>query len=128
MAEPKRYHQNIITIFCLIHNICIHLHLLMHYIIKSSNKAYIIESAVMKNRIIGTILFSISIIFLVSFSRCSKYTTRDIAMINKAFKTEDIVSLFALTPGDIQNNLAIYLDQAQKRINDIITISDNRRT
>src|SRR5690606_14416576 len=82
----------------------------------------------MKNRTTGLIFFSISIIFIASLSYCSKQKIRNKTMINKAFKTNDIVSLFSLTVSDIENNLITHLDQAQKQIDAIIAIADHERT
>ena len=82
----------------------------------------------MKKHILSLILFSMGIIFLVNLSYCSKYTAQDKGMINKVFKTQDIVSLFALTVEDIQNNVIVYLDQAQQKVNEIIAIPDSDRT
>jgi thimet oligopeptidase len=82
----------------------------------------------MKKHIVSFIIFSMSIIFLVNLSYCSKHTTQDMSMVNKSFKTQDIVSLFVLSVDDIQNNVVVYLDQAQQKINEIIAIPDNERT
>jgi len=69
-----------------------------------------------------------SIILLGSLSYCSKRTTQDIKMVNKAFDTQQIISLFSLTPLGITNNVALYLDQAQQKIDAIIALNDNERT
>ena len=70
----------------------------------------------------------IIVAFLATLSYCAKGTKQETKMINKAFHTNDIISLFALTPQEITENTPIYIDQAKKIIDNIISLSDNERT
>ncbi len=82
----------------------------------------------MRKYIIQLLFCSISIIFLATLSYCAKTTKQDIPMINKAFQTRDIISLFALTPQDIATNTPIYIDEAKKIVDAIVAIPDHERS
>lgn len=77
---------------------------------------------------IGLFFCTIIIVFLATLSYCTKITKQDTKMINRAFDTEDIISLFALSAEEITANTPIYIDQAKKIIDDIIAIADHERT
>ncbi len=49
-------------------------------------------------------------------------------MINKAFNTQDIISLFAITTDDITTKTPLYMTQAKDIIDTIIALSDQERT
>lgn len=49
-------------------------------------------------------------------------------MINKAFKAEDIISLFAINKDDITTKTPLYIDEAKKIIDEICAIPDDQRT
>lgn len=68
------------------------------------------------------------VVFLATLSYCSKTTKQDIPMINKAFHTQDIISLFAITVDNIATNTPLYIAQAKEIIDGIIAINDNERT
>ncbi len=82
----------------------------------------------MKKSLIQLLFCSISIIFLATLSYCAKTTKQDIPMINKAFHTNEIISLFTLTPQDITTNTPLYIDEAKKIVDAIIAIPDYERT
>lgn len=83
----------------------------------------------MKKNTFQLLLCSIAIIFLVTLSYCrAKTTKQEISMINKAFHTEDIISLFAITVDDIATKTPHYIAQAQQTIDDIVAIPDAERT
>lgn len=82
----------------------------------------------MKKNSIQLLLCSIAVIFLVTLSYCAKTTKQERKMINKAFHTEDIISLFALTIDDITTKTPLYIEQAQQVIDDIIAVADHERT
>src|SRR6266404_4135164 len=82
----------------------------------------------MKKNILNLLFLSITIIFLATLSYCSKTTHLDKKMVNKAFNTSDIVSLFSLTPDDIATNTPLYIEQAKNIIDAIIAIPDDQRT
>jgi thimet oligopeptidase len=68
------------------------------------------------------------IALLATLSYCAKATKQETKMINKAFHTNDIISLFALTPEEITQNTPIYIEQTRKIIDDIIALSNDERT
>jgi len=74
------------------------------------------------------LLLSIIIIFITTLVYCSKQTQLDKKMVSKAFHTDDIISLFALTVDDIKKNTPRVIEQAKNSIHAIITIPDNQRT
>src|SRR4030095_9024523 len=74
------------------------------------------------------LLLSIIIIFITTLVYCSKHTQLEKRMVSKAFQTDDIISLFALTVDDIKKNTPLFIDQAKNNINAIIAIPDNQRT
>ena len=82
----------------------------------------------MKKNIIPLFLCSVAIVFLTTLSYCTKTAQQDLKMINKAFQTDDIISLFALTPQDISTNTPIYIAQAQAVIDAIIAVPNDQRT
>lgn len=82
----------------------------------------------MKKQTIQLLFCTIAVIFLGTLSYCSKTTNQDIKMINKAFHTTDIISLFELTADDITTNTPLYIAQAKDIIDAIIAIPDNQRT
>lgn len=49
-------------------------------------------------------------------------------MINKAFHTEDIISLFSITVDDITTKTPLFIEEAHQVINDIIAVADHERT
>ena len=69
-----------------------------------------------------------SIIGLMSLTYCIKDTSHEDSMINKAFDSEKIVSLFCLTPDDISHNVEIYLADAHKKLDAIINLPAQERT
>jgi len=82
----------------------------------------------MKNKTIQLFFCSMIVVFLATLSYCAKTTRQDIKMINKAFQTTDIISLFALTPHDIATNTPVYIAQAKQIIDDIIAVPNDQRT
>lgn len=82
----------------------------------------------MKKNILNLLFLSIMIIFLATLSYCSKTSNLDKKMVNKAFNTSDIISLFALTPNDIATNTPLYIEEAKHIIDAIIAIPDDQRT
>lgn len=82
----------------------------------------------MKKNSLQLALCSIIVIFLVTLSYCSKTPKQDTYMLNKAFKTEDIISLFSITIDDIKTKTPLYIEQAKKIIDTIIAIPDDQRT
>src|SRR5688500_15189096 len=68
------------------------------------------------------------VVLLATRSYCTKITKQETKMITKAFHTEDIISLFKLTPEEIVANTPFYIEQAKKIIDGIIAIPDNERT
>lgn len=81
----------------------------------------------MKKKLLQPLLCSLTIIFLVTLSYCAKQN-QETKMINKAFHTEDIISLFAITTNDIITKTPHYIAQAKQTIDDIIAIPDAERT
>src|SRR5579871_2933633 len=81
----------------------------------------------MKKNIAQLLICSLAIVFLVTLSYCAKQN-QETKMINKAFHTDDIISLFAITVDDITTKTPHYIAQAQQIIDDIITIPDTERT
>lgn len=81
----------------------------------------------MKKNIVQLLACSLAIIFLATLSYCAKQN-QETKMINKAFHTEDIISLFAITTDDIITKTPHYITQAQQVIDDIIAIPDAERT
>jgi thimet oligopeptidase len=81
----------------------------------------------MKRSTIQLFLCSVMVIFLATLSYCAK-TKQDIKMINKAFHTPDIISLFAITPQDIATNTPLYIVEAKNIIDAIIAVPDDQRT
>lgn len=82
----------------------------------------------MKKNIVYLLLFGVSIMLMTGLSDCKKRVIIEGALINKAHKIEDIVSLFSLTPADIAAQSIKYIQEAKKSIDDIINISDDQRT
>jgi len=74
------------------------------------------------------LLLSIIIIFITTLVYCSKQTQLDKKMVSKAFHTDDIISLFALTVDDIKKNTPRVIEQAKNILATIIAIPDNQRT
>jgi thimet oligopeptidase len=68
------------------------------------------------------------IVFLATLSYCSKTKEMDKKMINKAFNTADIISLFALTVDDITTQTPQYIEETKQIIDAIIAIPDDQRT
>jgi thimet oligopeptidase len=78
---------------------------------------------------ISLFFIGITIIFLATLSYCSKLPQPlDKTMMNKAFHTPDIVSLFAVTPESIALNTSLYIQEAQDAIDAIIAIPAQQRT
>lgn len=77
-----------------------------------------------------TVLFFLMtlIISLVSLSYCSKHTTQDTMMINQLNTIQDIALLFALDEQKIHNNTQLYIQEAQRTIDEIIAIAESERT
>src|SRR5579863_5819421 len=82
----------------------------------------------MKKNKLSLLFFCIMIIFLATLSYCSKTKDMDKKMVNKAFQTSDIISLFALTVDDITTKTPIYIAEAKHIIDAIIAIPDDQRT
>jgi len=82
----------------------------------------------MKKQTIQLLFCGIIVAFLATLSYCSKITNQDTNMMNKAFKTADIISLFDLTVDDIRTNTPLYIEQAKNVIDAIIAIPDDQRT
>jgi thimet oligopeptidase len=82
----------------------------------------------MKKNKLSLLFFCIMIIFLATLSYCSKPKDMDKRMINRAFKTSDIISLFALTVDDITTKTPIYIEEGKNIIDAIIAIPDDQRT
>lgn len=82
----------------------------------------------MKNKNLQLFFCSMIVVFLATLSYCSKTTKQDIPMIDKAFHTQDIISLFAITVEDIKTKTPIYIAEAKNIIDGIIAIDDNQRT
>jgi thimet oligopeptidase len=74
------------------------------------------------------LFLSVIIVFLATLSYCAKTKDMDKKMINKAFNTADIVSLFALTVDDITAKTPIYIAETKQIIDGIIAIADEDRT
>jgi thimet oligopeptidase len=82
----------------------------------------------MKKQTIQLLLCSMIVAFLATLSYCAKTTQQDTKMINKAFHTQDIISLFAVTPENIATNTPLYIAEAKEIIDTIIAIDDHERT
>ena len=82
----------------------------------------------MKKRTLQLIVCSIAVIFLATLSYCAKTTKQEKKMINKAFHTQDIISLFSITVDDITTKTPLYITQTQQVIDDIIAVADHERT
>lgn len=82
----------------------------------------------MKSQYTKWLICSSIVIFLATLSDCAKITKQETKMINKAFNTQDIISLFQLTPEEIAAHTPAYIDQAKKMIDNIIAIPDHERT
>ena len=82
----------------------------------------------MKKNSISLLLLSIMIVFLATVSYCAKTKEMDKKMINKAFKTSDIISLFALNVDDIKTKTPLYIDEVKQTVDGIIAIPDDQRT
>ena len=74
------------------------------------------------------LLYSILAICIVTIGNCSKTINQETKMVNKAYETADIVSLFAITADDIQKDTPAYIAQAQEAINTLIKRNDTERT
>jgi Zn-dependent oligopeptidase len=81
----------------------------------------------MRKHTLQLIICSIAVVFLVTLSYCAKTTKQEKKMINKAFHTEDIVSLFAITVDDITTKTPLFIMEAQQVIDDIIAVADHER-
>lgn len=82
----------------------------------------------MKKNNLSLLFLSMMVVFLVTLSYCSKTKELDKKMINKAFNTTDIVSLFAITVDDITTKTPLYIEEAKNIIDTIIAIPDDQRT
>ena len=80
----------------------------------------------MKRYGISLLFVGIAVGFLVSISYCSKRMEKK--MVNAAFYTQDIISLFALTPEEIKTKLPLYKKQAQDTIDALIALPADQRT
>jgi len=69
----------------------------------------------MKKVISSFALLGFTLIFLVSLNYCEKQTVTEKVMINKAFKVDDIISLFTVSVNDIKAYSSRYMEQAKSR-------------
>ncbi len=76
----------------------------------------------------SVLFLSIIIVFLATLSYCSKTKDMEKKMINKAFETSDIISLFALSVDDITTKTPLYIEETKNIIDAIIAIPDEQRT
>ena len=76
----------------------------------------------------NVLIVSTVVICLATLSFCSKTSQQDTKMISKVYDTQSIASLFNLTVEDIKNRTPEYIDEAQKIIDAIIIVPDEKRT